>query len=117
LVRGETAESVTPDLTQALYTFQSAKAAAVALSAIGPRGWKVLTQAINDTNEWSALYSVWALAHQCAVVPGTLDALMSATTNRSATVSSMAGWALGRIGQDKEHVIPIPWNGTLKPLR
>jgi HEAT repeat protein len=104
---GPQAESVTPELTQALYDYPSCKAAAVALSAVGPRGWKELTQAINGSNEWSALYAVWALAHRRATVPGTLAALKSATTNRSASVSVGAGWALGKIGQDKEHVIPF----------
>ena len=104
---GTQAESVTLELTQALYDYPSCKAAAVALLAVGPRGWKELTRAINSTNEWSALYAVWALAHRRATVPGTLAALKSATTNRSATVSVGAGWALGKIGQDKEHIIPF----------
>lgn len=104
---GTQAESVTPELTRALYDYPTCKAAAVALSGVGPRGWTVLTQAINSTNEWAALSAVWALAHRRAAVPGTLDDLMSATTNRSGTVSAMACWALGKIGQDKEYVIPF----------
>ena len=68
---GTQAESVTPELTQALYDYPSCKAAAVALSAVGPRGWTVLTQAINSTNEWSAISAVWALAHRRAAVQGT----------------------------------------------
>jgi len=104
---GAQAESVTPELTQALYDDRSCKAAAVALSAVGPRGWTALTQAINSTNEWSAIYAVWALAQRRATVPGTLEALEAATTNRAGTVSAIASWALGKIGQDKEHVIPF----------
>ena len=107
VVLGTQAESVTPELAQALYNDPSRKAAAVALSAVGPRGWTALTQAINSTNEWSAIYAVWALAHRRATVPGTLEALESATINRAGTVSGMASWALGKIGQDKEHVIPF----------
>ncbi len=103
---GVQAEPVTPELTQALYNYPSCKAAAFALSAV-PRGWTVLTGAINSTNEWSALTAAWALAHRGATVPGTLNALESAATNQSASVAALACWALGRIGQDKEHVVPF----------
>jgi HEAT repeat protein len=104
---GTEAESVTPELTRALYDYPTCKAAAAALSAVGPRGWTVLTQAISSTNEWTAISAVWALANRRAAVPGTIEALMSAATNRFGTVSAMANWALGKIGRDKEHVIPF----------
>ena len=104
---GTQAESVVEALTPALYDPRNCQATAIALSALGPRGRMVLTQAINSTNEWAALSAIWALAHRRQTVPGTLDALKSATTNRSGTVSSMAGWALGKLGEDPEHVIPF----------
>jgi hypothetical protein len=111
-VLGKQAESVTPELAKALYEAESCKAAALALSAIGPKGWTVLTQAIGagtSTNENAAYCAVWALGGQRAAVQGTLETLESAVTNRTATaaIADEACWALGRIGQDKEHVVPF----------
>lgn len=111
-VLGNQAESVAPELAKALRENESCPAAALALSAIGPKGWALLTQAIGVgslSNEYAASSAVWALGGQRAAVPGTIDVLESAVTNSTSTsgIVGMACWALGRIGQDKEHVVPF----------
>jgi len=114
VVLGKQAEPVIPDLAKELRQneYESCRASALALSAIGPKGWTVLTQTIGTgtrTNESPALYAVLALGGQRAAMPGTLDALESAVTNRTVTfcIADQACWALGRIGLDKEHVVPF----------
>ncbi|EEF63260.1 HEAT repeat domain-containing protein [Pedosphaera parvula] len=104
---GPMAEPVLPELTQALFDKKGSKGAAAALSAVGPKGWSILTRTLNSTNDWSAIYSVWALGHQRVATPETMEALISAGTNRNNGVHALSGWALGMIGQEKERVIPL----------
>ena len=111
VVLGEEAAPVTLQLSEALYHRASAKAAAIALSAVGPRGWEALTQAINSTNGWASTLAIWALAHRRATVPGTLETLESAVNNQTRAAPD-AIWALGGyLGQDKQHVVLLLASG------
>jgi hypothetical protein len=108
-VLGTQAGTVAPELARALHGSESRKAAALALSAIGPKGWTILTQAITDRDQGVAYAAIWALGKQRATVPGTLAALESAVSDRAPTNSraGIACWALGRLGQDQARVIPL----------
>ncbi len=107
-ILGPAAKPAIPRLTQILQDPQNCKGAAVALAGIGPEGWAVLTRAITTNDTWSSACAIWALGSHRATVPGTLAALLGTLTNStSGGGAALSAWALGEIGQDSEHVVPV----------
>ncbi len=105
---GPQAAPIIPELTRILHGATSPKEAAIALSAIGPAGWEVLTQSILDTNGFAGACSIWALGSHRAAVPGTVAALKTSLIEGDKTgLSGLSGWALERIGQDREEVVSL----------
>lgn len=100
-----------PELNKLLHNEQTSKEAAVALAAIGPEGWEVLTRAVNDGGN-AAACSIWALGSHRAAVPGTIQALLqSHISNNPMSVDILSLWSLAQISPDYDQLVPMLMEG------
>ncbi len=96
-----------PELNRLLHANGCTKEAAVALAAIGPDGWEVLTKALSDDGD-TVVCSLWALGSHRAAVPGTIEALlMTNARNKPLSVDIVSLWALEEIQPDHEQLVPL----------
>ena len=105
---GPEARPAIPDLTRLLLGTNAPEDAAMALAAIGPEGWQVLTQNINGPTELARGSAIWALGSRRGAVAGTINALEDFFLKEQLSGEGpIAGWAMAQIGQDREKVINL----------
>jgi RNA polymerase sigma factor (sigma-70 family) len=104
-----------PQLSRILYQAQCPKEAAVALAAIGPEGWDVLTKATTAKGDTVAC-AIWALGSHHITAPETEDALMASyERNYPSGMEIVSLWALMEIGSDHQKLIPLLTEGLHSP--
>ncbi len=104
---GPMAKPGIPALTRTINDEKLSAQGCTALASIGPEGWVVLTRALDNSNVFSVHNALNSLGSYHAAVPGTTEAIIAIATNSSHGLSLNAIGALGCIGQDERHVIPI----------
>jgi RNA polymerase sigma factor (sigma-70 family) len=96
-----------PELTRILNAAQCPKEAAIALAAIGPEGWEVLTRATAGKGD-TVPSAVWALGSHHASVPGTEEALLAVCKrNDPIGIDILSLWALTEINPDHSKFVPL----------
>jgi hypothetical protein len=105
---GPAAKPLLPQLAECLEGTNCPKEAAMALAAIGPEGWEVLTKAVTSSNNAAAPCSIWVLGTHRVATPETFVALKGVLTNPPMPgLDAQAAWALAEIGQDRAELVPM----------
>ena len=80
----------------------------MALAALGPEGWAVLTKGILSTNTFAAGCSIWALGMYRVAGEGTIENLKHVMTSGAYDyLDAQAAWALAEIGRNKGELVPL----------
>jgi RNA polymerase sigma factor (sigma-70 family) len=109
---GAQAEPAIPELTRLMHGTNCPQEAAIALAAVGPKGWEVLTRSINDPVELTRASAIWAIGSRRAAAPGTIKALEDFFERHQSTGEDpISGWAMVQLGQDREKVISLLTRG------
>ncbi len=114
-VLGPDAVSIVPQITPLLQSTSSdsaAKSAAYLLGGMGAVGIAVLTNAVNSSNEWTALSAIWSMAqHRSAADTNWIPLLIEACTRKTNStywpLGGLGVWAIGEIRLDPERCIPF----------
>jgi len=103
---GPVARPAIPDLTRILDGTNCPHYAALALASIGPEGWSVLAENVSNKQELSHAAAIWAIGSHRAAAPATINALVNFfNSHRSSGEDPMCGWAMARLGLDRDRVI------------
>lgn len=114
-VIGTNAARLVPEIAPLLQSTSSdsaAKSAAYILGGMGTQGIAVLTNAVNSSNDWTALSAMWSMAQHHAIaetnwVPLLMAAITRQTNSTYWALGGLGVWALGEIHLDSEQTIPF----------